>query len=81
MPGRDPYDYHFVRDCPKATWTAYAGETPMTAILAGVFPRTTLEPCCMCLGGTPVTIIIMCMALVDKGEEGRIYHIYIKGSK
>ena len=48
---------------------------------AGVSPRTTSAPCCMCSGGTPVTIIIMCMALVDKTEEregGRIYPIYIR---
>ena len=75
MPGSDPYDHNFVRDCSQATWTVFAGETPMTAILAGVSPRTTSVPRCMCSGGTPVTIVLTCMALVDMNEEreeGRI---------
>ena len=83
MPGRDPYDHYFVRDCPRATWTAYVEETPMTAILAGVSMRDNISTLPYVFGRDPVTIIIMCMTLVDKNEkreEGRIWPICLKGS-
>ena len=48
MPERDPYNHHIVRDCPQATWTVYTGETPMTAILAGV-PEGQLQHLAVCV--------------------------------
>ena len=44
-------------------------KTPITTILAGVSLRTTSAPCYIYSGRTLITIIIMCIVLIDKNER------------